>query len=53
MNLFKPDPEERVRGTCPRCGEPVVSEMRYTVGQGYVIVWSCLDVQACRYWRVL
>jgi hypothetical protein len=40
---------------CPRCGKPVVSELVYTEGAGYVLLQLCLGNEslACDYRRVL
>ena len=46
-----------IRGTCPECGEPLVSNCLYTDGKGYLIVWECWgmlkDKQSCSYKRIL
>jgi len=46
-----PDPA-LIRGTCPVCGDLVVSHSWYVDGRGYLIVWGC-RAQACDYRRVL
>lgn len=52
----RPGPEW-VRGTCPQCGDLLVSNCYYTQGRGYLIVWECwgsLGRQpTCDYRRVL
>lgn len=35
-----PDPEW-VRGECPRCSAPVISNSYYVGGNGYCVVWEC------------
>lgn len=30
-----------VRGTCPCCGDDVVSNVYHVGGKGYIIVWEC------------
>jgi hypothetical protein len=53
-----PDPEW-VRGTCPLCEGPVVSNLYWKGGIGYQIWWQCwnsLDEEGprtCTYQRVL
>jgi hypothetical protein len=46
-----------VRGTCPTCGAPVVSNSYYIGGAGYKIVWECQhslgEVPTCAYRKVL
>lgn len=50
------DPEW-IRGACPSCGEPVISNCYYETGRGYLIVWECAaslgDAPSCDYRRVL
>lgn len=50
-----PDPAW-VRGTCPYCGQPVVSNTYWT-GRGYVIRWECWaslgEQPTCEFRRVL
>ena len=52
----RPDPK-CVRGTCPECGELLVSNCYYIEGKGYLIVWECwASLKArpsCAYRRVL
>lgn len=36
----RPKPEW-VRGECPCCGEPLVSNCYYVGGQGYLVIWDC------------
>lgn len=38
----RPEPES-VRGACPVCHAPVVSECEYLPGRGYVIAWCCWE----------
>ena len=38
--LAEPKPEW-TRGTCPECGESVVSNCYYVGGRGYLCVWEC------------
>lgn len=49
--------EDWVRGTCPECGEPLISNMTYVGGRGYLVVWECWGAMAeqptCTYRRVL
>lgn len=38
----RPRPDEAwIRGSCPACGDVVVSNTYYVGGKGYVIVWEC------------
>ena len=50
-------PPEWVRGTCPKCGEVLVSNCYYVGGRGYIVEWQCWagaqDRSACSYRRVL
>jgi hypothetical protein len=52
----RPDPGWVV-GSCPHCGEDVVSNAYYVGGKGYVIVWECWgslgEEPTCDYRRVL
>ena len=32
---------EWVRGTCPECGDALVSNCYYVGGRGYIICWEC------------
>ena len=52
----RPKPEW-VRGICPQCGEPVVSNCYYVGGKGYLCVYECWsslqDTPACGYRKVL
>lgn len=45
-----------IRGTCPRCGLPVVSSGFYLPGKCYHVEWECwgrLEVPAtCNYWVI-
>lgn len=36
----RPDPEW-IRGTCPKCGDDLVSNLYYVAGKGYLIKWRC------------
>ena len=36
----RPDPQW-VRGTCPECGDDLVSNLYYVRGRGYFILWEC------------
>lgn len=51
-----PDPEW-IRGTCPECGSPLVSDMVFIAGKGYFCVWSCWNVRlaepTCTFGRTL
>ncbi len=51
----RPDPDW-CRGTCPLCGEDVVSNCYYVGGKGYIIVWECWaslgEAPTCDYLRV-
>ncbi|HEU4754685.1 MAG TPA: hypothetical protein VFU47_16375 [Armatimonadota bacterium] len=46
-----------LRGTCPRCGEAVISNCYYVEGRGYLVIWECaaslVEQPACSYRRVL
>ena len=48
---------EWVRGVCPQCGEPLVSNCYYVGGRGYLVVWECWasrpEAATCEYRRVL
>lgn len=48
---------EWVRGVCPACGAPVVSNCYYVGGQGFLVIWECwksLSSSAiCNYRKVL
>jgi hypothetical protein len=52
----RPRPEW-VRGTCPVCGEPVVSNCYYVGGRGFLVVWECwaslCPAPTCDYRKVL
>lgn len=52
----RPKPEW-VRGICPQCGEPVVSNCYYVGGKGYLCVYECWsslqDNPNCGYRKVL
>lgn len=50
--------DEQVRGSCPMCGEKIVSTCYWIEGKGYAIVWECVgalakDGPTCDYRRVL
>lgn len=48
-----------LRGTCPLCGGPLVSNTYYVGGKGYCVYLECwkalgpTEEQTCRYRRVL
>ncbi len=48
---------EWVRGVCPNCGQPVVSNCYYIGGRGYLCVWECwnslAETPSCTYRKVL
>jgi len=48
----RPDPSW-IRGTCPACGDVLVSNLYYCAERGYRIRWECwsslLDDSACTY----
>ncbi len=52
----RPRPEW-VRGTCPQCGDELVSNCYYVGGRGYLLLhecWSSLgDNPACGYRKIL
>lgn len=52
----QPKPEW-VRGVCPQCGSPVVSNAYYIGGRGYLTVWECWaslgETPACTYRKVI
>ena len=52
----QPNPEW-VRGVCPQCGEPVVSNCYYVGGKGYICTWECWaslhDPPTCGYRKVI
>ncbi len=52
----RPKPEW-VRGVCPQCGEPVVSNCYYVGGKGYLITNECwaslMENPTCSYRKVL
>ncbi len=52
----EPKPEW-VRGECPQCGQPVVSNMYYVGGRGYLVIWECWhslgEKPTCTYRKVL
>jgi hypothetical protein len=52
----RPRPEW-VRGLCPQCGEPLVSNCYYVGGRAYLVVWECwASLQAkptCNFRKVL
>lgn len=37
-----PDPQW-VRGDCPKCKAPLVSNLYYVGGKGYIIRWECWE----------
>lgn len=49
--------EDTVRGTCPHCGDAVVSRLYYHPGRGYIVCWECRSSlgtsPTCAYRRVL
>lgn len=51
-----PDPSW-VRGDCPLCQSPVVSNLYYVGGRGYLLKWECWrslsDPKECTYSRVV
>ena len=51
-----PDPSW-VRGRCPLCGAPVVSNLYYVGGKGYILRWECWlsigEYVSCSYRKVL
>jgi hypothetical protein len=51
--LGEPAPEPRlIRGTCPVCGEALISAPVYVQDRGYLLIWKCVG-SACGYRRVL
>lgn len=52
----RPDPQW-IRGTCPECGDDLVSNLYYVGGKGYLLVWECWsglgERPSCCYRRVL
>ena len=48
---------EWIRGTCPLCGSPIVSNVYHVGGRGYLTVWECwYSINAeptCTYRKVL
>ena len=51
---------EQVRGECPACGGPLVSNCYYVGGKGYLVTWDCVnslkefaDPITCHYRKVL
>ncbi len=52
----RPRPEW-VRGTCPQCGDALVSNAYYVGGRGYLCLWECWGSLAatptCNYRKVL
>lgn len=52
----QPDPQW-VRGLCPLCGAPVVSNLYYVGGKGYLNRWECWNGtgmnDSCDYKRVI
>lgn len=44
-------------GTCPRCGDVLVSETEYIAPRGYVARWVCAASRdrnpTCSFWRLL
>lgn len=55
-DLARPRPEW-VRGTCPQCGDELVSNCYYVGGQGYLICWECWsslgENPVCAYRKVI
>ena len=51
-----PDPAW-VRGACPLCGAPVVSNCYYVGGRGFLVLWECWEslreTPGCTYRKVL
>ncbi len=52
----RPKPEW-VRGICPQCGEPVVSNCYYVGGRGFLVVYECwaslAETATCVYRKVV
>ena len=52
----RPDPDWK-RGTCPLCGDDLISNAYYVGGRGYIVFWECwssLQLPAtCDYRRVI
>ena len=52
----RPRPEW-VRGTCPTCGDQLVSNCYYVGGRGYIVIHACWgslqDSPTCEYQKVL
>lgn len=52
----RPRPEW-VRGTCPQCGDDLVSNCYYVGGRGYIIAWECWSslsaAPTCQYRKIL
>ena len=52
----RPRPEW-VRGSCPQCGDDLVSNCYYVGGRGYLVCWECWsslhDNPTCSYRKVL
>jgi hypothetical protein len=56
---WQPRPEW-IRGKCPQCQQPLVSQCLYVGGRGYLILWICVGAlygyrktQECSYKHVL
>jgi hypothetical protein len=56
LETGRPDPQW-IRGTCPECGEVLVSNLYYIGGKGYILVWQCWaslgEKPTCSYQKVL
>ena len=52
----RPRPEW-IRGVCPQCGDPLVSNCYYVGGKGYLCIYECWaslgDNPACGYRKIL
>ena len=55
-NLNQPR-SEWVRGTCPQCGDELVSNCYYVGGRGYLVYWECWsslgENPSCAYRKVI
>lgn len=49
--------KEWVRGSCPKCGDDLVSNCYFVSGRGYLICWECWsslsEKPTCDYRKVL